>query len=82
VQRFRTEQKMFRTMTLAQGLFGGKLGITELLLILAIALIFFGPSKLGDLGKGLGDAIKNFKGAMKEHEHEPSGQPTPPADKK
>lgn len=74
---------MFRTITLAQGLFGGKLGITELLLILAIALIFFGPSKLGDLGKGLGDAIKNFRGAMKEGEH-PSGQgqPTEPTDKK
>jgi sec-independent protein translocase protein TatA len=67
---------MFRTITFAQGLFGGKLGITELLLILAIALIFFGPSKLGDLGKGLGDAIKNFKGAMKEGEHG-SSQPTP-----
>ena len=74
---------MFRTITLAQGLFGGKLGITELLLILAIALIFFGPSKLGDLGKGLGDAIKNFRGAMKEHEP-PSGQgqPAEPTDKK
>lgn len=74
---------MFRTITLAQGLFGGKLGITELLLILAIALIFFGPSKLGDLGKGLGDAIKNFRGAMKDGEH-PSGQgqPTEPTDKK
>ena len=40
----------------------------ELLIILVIALIFFGPSKLGDLGKGLGDAIKNFKGAMKDGE--------------
>jgi len=45
---------------------GGKIGWMELLIILVIALIFFGPSKLGDLGKGLGDAIKNFKGAMKE----------------
>lgn len=49
-------------------MFGGKIGITELILILVIALIFFGPSKLGDLGKGLGDAIKNFKGAMKDEE--------------
>ena len=49
-------------------MFGGKLGVTELVLILVIALVFFGPSKLGDLGKGLGDAIKNFKGAMKEGE--------------
>jgi sec-independent protein translocase protein TatA len=59
-------------------MFGGKLGVTELLLILAIALIFFGPNKLGDLGKGLGDAIKNFKGAMKtEGEQQPSApQPT------
>lgn len=35
-------------------MFGGKLGVPELLIILGIALIFFGPSKLGDLGKGLG----------------------------
>ena len=58
---------------------GGKIGWMELLIILVIALIFFGPSKLGDLGKGLGDAIKNFKGAMKEGE-----QPAPqqPAEKK
>ena len=58
---------------------GGKIGWMELLIILVIALIFFGPSKLGDLGKGLGDAIKNFKGAMKEGET--SSTPAP-ADKK
>ena len=63
-------------------MFGGKLGWGELMLIALIALLFFGPSKLGDLGKGLGDAIKNFKGAMKEGE-EPTPTPTPtPTDKK
>lgn len=47
-------------------MFGGKLGVPELLLLLAIALLFFGPSKLADIGKGLGEGIKNFKGAMKD----------------
>ena len=54
-------------------MFGGKLGVPELLIILGIALIFFGPSKLGDLGKGLGDAIRNLKGALKEGESTPAG---------
>jgi sec-independent protein translocase protein TatA len=44
----------------------GKLGLPEILLILAIALLIFGPSKLADLGKGLGEGIKNFKSAVKE----------------
>ena len=46
----------------------GKLGLPELLIILAIALIIFGPSKLADLGKGLGEGIKNFKSSVKEGE--------------
>jgi sec-independent protein translocase protein TatA len=49
---------------------GGKLGLTEILLILAIALLLFGPSKLADLGKGLGEGIKNFKSAMKDGEED------------
>lgn len=49
-------------------MFGGKLGVPELLIILGIALVFFGPSKLGDLGKGLGEAISNFKNSLKDGE--------------
>ncbi len=49
-------------------MFGGKLGMPELLLILGIALLIWGPSKLADLGKGMGEGIKNFKSAMKEGE--------------
>ena len=40
----------------------------HLLLILGIALLVFGPSKLAGLGKGLGEGIRNFKSAMKEGE--------------
>jgi len=47
---------------------GGKLGLPEILVILAIALLIFGPSKLADLGKGLGEGIKNFKSAVKDGE--------------
>ena len=46
----------------------GKLGLPEVLVLLAIALLIFGPSKLADLGKGLGDGIRNFKSAMKDGE--------------
>jgi sec-independent protein translocase protein TatA len=42
----------------------GKIGIPELLVILFIALLVFGPSKLGALGKSLGEAIRGFRSAM------------------
>ncbi|HKW74710.1 MAG TPA: twin-arginine translocase TatA/TatE family subunit [Terriglobales bacterium] len=47
-------------------MFEGIMQPMHLLVILIIALLFFGPSKLADLGKGLGDGIRNFKGALKE----------------
>ena len=40
----------------------------HILLIVAIALLLFGPSKFASLGKGLGEGIRNFKSAMKEGE--------------
>ena len=44
----------------------GKFGPWELILILIIALVIFGPSKLPELGRSLGKGIKEFKGATKE----------------
>jgi len=38
----------------------------HILLIIGIALLLFGPSKFADLGKGLGEGIRNFKQAVKE----------------
>lgn len=40
----------------------------HILLIIAIALLLFGPSKFASLGKGLGEGIRNFKSAIKEGE--------------
>jgi len=37
----------------------------HLLVILAVALILFGPKKLPELGKGLAEGIRNFKNAIK-----------------
>ncbi len=37
------------------------LGATELIIILVIVIILFGGSKLPEIGRGIGEAIKNFK---------------------
>ncbi len=47
-------------------MFGGKIGLPELLVILFVALLIFGPKKLGELGKGLGEGIRNFKSGMND----------------
>jgi sec-independent protein translocase protein TatA len=45
-----------------------KLGLPEIILIVGIALLLFGPSKFASLGRGLGEGLRNFKSAMKEGE--------------
>ncbi len=42
----------------------------HLVVILFIALLVFGPKKLPELGKGLGDGIRSFKNSMREKEEE------------
>jgi len=46
----------------------GEMSPFHWLLVIAIALLLFGPSKLSSLGKGLGEGIRNFKSALKEGE--------------
>jgi sec-independent protein translocase protein TatA len=53
----------------------GELGVPELLLIFGIALLLFGPKKIGELGKGLGEGIKSFKSALKDEEKKPEEAP-------
>jgi sec-independent protein translocase protein TatA len=51
----------------------GSLGFTEILLILFIVVLIFGTSRIPELGKGLGEGIKNFKKAVKgEEEKKPA----------
>lgn len=39
----------------------GRLGATELILILGLALVVFGPARLPEIGRALGKGIKEFK---------------------
>jgi sec-independent protein translocase protein TatA len=48
------------------------LGMPELILILVIALVIFGPSKLPEMGASVGKAIREFRSATKEPDPEPS----------
>jgi sec-independent protein translocase protein TatA len=49
----------------------GSLGMPELLVILFIVVLIFGVNKIPQLGKGLGEGIKNFKSALKAGQEEP-----------
>lgn len=46
------------------------LGFPEVLIIAAVAVLLFGGKKVGELGKGLGEGIRNFKTALKGDEEE------------
>jgi sec-independent protein translocase protein TatA len=47
------------------------LGMGELVVILVIVVFIFGVNKIPQLGKGLGEGIKNFKSALKTGQEEP-----------
>lgn len=46
----------------------GRLGLTEILVIVGIVLLLFGGKKIPELMKGLGNGIKEFKNATKEEQ--------------
>ncbi len=48
------------------------LGTTELIIILVIVVLIFGVNKIPQLGKGLGEGIRNFKSSLKSGQEEPT----------
>ena len=59
------------------------LGVPELMVILVIALVIFGPSKLPQIGSGLGKAIRDFKKGVtgsEDEEPEKAAKKEPPPD--
>jgi sec-independent protein translocase protein TatA len=59
-----------------------RLGVWEILLILIVAMLFFGPKRLTDLGPALGKSIRGFKkglsgGPDEDVEPKPPGQGGP-----
>ncbi len=58
-----------KTTLRMSGVFMGGLGMTEILLVGGIALLFFGPSRLPSLGQALGKTISNFKKGLHEANH-------------
>lgn len=55
-------------------MFEGLFQPMHLLVIFGIALLVFGPKKLPELGKGIGEGIRSFKDSMKEQPEEAKSQ--------
>ncbi len=50
------------------------IGMPEMIIIVIVALVFFGPGKVPELGSSIGKAIRGFKKAMTETEKEPDSK--------
>ena len=60
----------------------GSLGMGELLVILVIVILIFGVNKIPQLGKGLGEGIRNFKSALKSGEEDKESDDSDKQEKK
>ena len=59
------------------------IGLPELVIIVLVALLVFGGRRLGDIGRGLGEGIRNFKNAVWSKDEKPAeGEKNPKASPK
>jgi len=59
----------------------GTLGVQELLVIFLILVLLFGASKLPQIGRGIGEGIRNFKSGIKESDEPPKPSADDPSSK-
>ena len=57
----------------------GDIGIPELLILLAIAIVLFGPARIGGIGKSIGEAIRGFRQAVRDDQPAPASPEQPSA---
>ncbi len=57
----------------------GSLGAPELLIILAIVVVLFGATRIGDIGKGIGRGIREFRHELKNGQQEDEEKKPPVA---
>lgn len=57
--------------------FMGFLGTTEILIILLVLVIIFGARKLPELGKGIGEGIRNFRKSLRDESESDDSKPPP-----
>ncbi len=58
----------------------GSLGAPELLIILAIVVVLFGATRIGDIGKGIGRGIREFRSELKDNGESEEGEEKKPED--
>src|SRR6202023_3606906 len=75
----RFSNNIFSKAIQGAGMLEGLFQPMHLLVIFGIALLVFGPKKLPELGKGIGEGIRGFKSAMKADEDKPLATATPVA---
>lgn len=61
----------FRHAVLRGGAPMGQLGLPEILIIAAVALVVFGPARLPELGRSVGRALREFRAALRSTPEEP-----------